>query len=64
MVDRELVPDVWDMADRVKPALEELQHAAKLLADAAAPEDPAPLDAPAADGIPPANPAPMRADLT
>ena len=33
MVDRELVPDVWDMADRVKDALAELQEAAALLAD-------------------------------
>ncbi|MCU1496976.1 MAG: wax ester/triacylglycerol synthase family O-acyltransferase [Acidimicrobiales bacterium] len=30
MVDRELVPDVWNMADRVKDALVELQHAAGL----------------------------------
>ena len=30
MVDRELVPDVWNMADRVKDALAELQEAAGL----------------------------------
>jgi WS/DGAT/MGAT family acyltransferase len=30
MVDRELVPNVWDMADRVKDALAELQQAAGL----------------------------------
>ena len=30
MVDRELVPDVWNMADRVKDALIELQEAAGL----------------------------------
>ena len=30
MVDRELVPDVWNMADRVKGALAELQEAAGL----------------------------------
>jgi WS/DGAT/MGAT family acyltransferase len=33
MVDRELVPDVWNMADRVKDALAELQAAAGLTPD-------------------------------
>jgi WS/DGAT/MGAT family acyltransferase len=36
MVDRELVRDVWDMADRVKDALAELQEAAASLEGAAA----------------------------
>ena len=68
MVDRELVPDVWDMADRVKPALEELQAAAaQLTASTAA----AKLAAPVPDAVdavvpddPPAHKAPMRSDLT
>ncbi len=30
MVDKELVPDVWDMADAVQPALDELKRAAGL----------------------------------
>ena len=64
MVDRELVPDVWDMADRVKDALEELQVAAGLLTAAPAVEPEAPAPAAAASDAPPANPAPMRADLT
>ncbi len=50
MVDRELVPDVWNMADRVKGALAELQEAAGLEVTDAPPT--------------PANVAPMRADLT
>lgn len=62
MVDRELVTDVWDMADRVKEALTELQEAAKLLqASGAAAEVDAGPAAPA--DAPPANKAPMRADL-
>jgi diacylglycerol O-acyltransferase len=74
MVDRELVPDVWDMADRVKDALEELQEAAALLANgpATGPEIVADrrggvaavaADAPPKDP-PPANPAPMRTDIS
>lgn len=55
MVDRELVRDVWDMADRVKDALAELQVAAGLRE---APEEPADADA-----RPRAKKAPMRADL-
>lgn len=30
MADRSLVPDVWDMAGDVEPALDELRQAAKL----------------------------------
>ncbi len=42
MVDRELVPDVWNMADRVKDALEELKAAAaRVEAEAAKPAKPA-----------------------
>ncbi|MCU1370513.1 MAG: wax ester/triacylglycerol synthase family O-acyltransferase [Ilumatobacteraceae bacterium] len=62
MVDRELVPDVWDMADRVKPALEELQEAAARLT-APEPDAGAAPDPRAGDGAPKAKPAPMRADL-
>ncbi|WP_421120670.1 wax ester/triacylglycerol synthase family O-acyltransferase [Aquihabitans daechungensis] len=66
MVDRELVPDVWDMADRVKPALEELQAAAGLLTAGASKTEVAAVraNADAPTDIPPANVAPMRADLT
>ena len=39
MVDRELVPDVWNMADRVKDALTELQLAAGLTSTANAEPD-------------------------
>jgi hypothetical protein len=66
MVDRELVPDVWDMADRVKPALKELQAAAARLAastsDTEVAAERANADAPT--DIPRANVAPMRSDLT
>jgi hypothetical protein len=57
MVDRELVPDVWNMADRVKDALLELQVAAGLVD--------APEEAPALDegGRLRAKKPPLRADL-
>lgn len=42
MVDRELVPDVWDMADRVKDAMVELQVAAGLAEPEEAPPAPEP----------------------
>ncbi|MEZ5204743.1 MAG: wax ester/triacylglycerol synthase family O-acyltransferase [Acidimicrobiales bacterium] len=69
MVDRELVRDVWDMADRVKDALAELQAAAASLD--APPEQPKAASRPkavpaASNGSSPApavKPAPMRADL-
>ena len=66
MVDRELVPDVWDMADRVKGALVELQEAAARIeaANSPAPTEPDELEVPIAPlDAPPANKAPMRADL-
>lgn len=77
MVDRELVPDVWDMADRVKDAMVELQVAAGLVDAPKAAPAPAAKKAAAkkaaaklavdADGVadadPPVRKAPMRADL-
>ncbi|MFN8016694.1 MAG: wax ester/triacylglycerol synthase family O-acyltransferase [Acidimicrobiales bacterium] len=58
MVDRELVRDVWDMADRVKDALVELQIAAGLIE----PPDGHPGTADS-DGVPHAKKPPMRADI-
>ncbi|MCU1356002.1 MAG: wax ester/triacylglycerol synthase family O-acyltransferase [Acidimicrobiales bacterium] len=46
MVDRDLVPDVWDMADRVKAALTELQEAAGIAVSPAA-EEPVDVATPA-----------------
>jgi WS/DGAT/MGAT family acyltransferase len=60
MVDRELVRDVWDMADRVKDALVELQVAAGLRPPEALEGTGLATDASA---TPTVKPAPMRADL-
>jgi hypothetical protein len=68
MVDRELVPNVWDMADRVKDALAELQQAAGLAPAKAAraaktPKAPAKATKKAAangDGAPAVRKAPLR----
>ncbi len=48
MVDRDLVPDVWNMADRVSDALAELQEAAGITPTPVVDEDPttAPADGP------------------
>jgi len=56
MVDRDLVPDVWDMADAVQYALAELQQAAGLRPSTAVDVD----TAPSSNGSAPAKQAPTK----